>query len=143
MILAEDVVVVDYSRALADVLIDFAKHEIISSSKLDIITKVEPINVAKLELPSWVLDWSYSSTPHSHLNDIMRLKYRYSAASKIIAKFHFPERNRTLNFEGLNIARIKRLGKFNGMKHSRDFGSVIQSFHSWRALLPKDADGEA
>jgi hypothetical protein len=106
---------VDYNLSTRDVFTNFAKLEIETSKKLDIITRVYP-GTNTHELPSWVPDWSNTTKAWSHLflYDIALPQFRYSSAGETRAVVHLSADG--IAFKGVNIGSIELLSLESGME---------------------------
>lgn len=121
-------VVVDYNLLPKAVFTNFAKLEIETSRKLDIITRLVP-GRNLYNLPSWVPDWSMAARSPSHffLHNVIRPEFWYCSAgqTKAVARFI----GDGMIFKGVNIGYIELLGARSGMVNYWDI------LHGTRALL--------
>jgi hypothetical protein len=108
---------VDYGLSPRAVFTNFAKLEIETSKKLDIITRVLPdFNTHKL--PSWVPDWSRGAKWHVALYDMAQPELIFYAAGQSEANVAFDEDFMT--YKGIAIGYIDLLGPRTNMT---SFGS--------------------
>ncbi|KAH8778098.1 heterokaryon incompatibility protein-domain-containing protein [Hyaloscypha finlandica] len=125
---------VDYKLSTRNVFTNFAKLEIETSKKLDIITRVLPgTNIH--ELPSWVPDWSNATEAWSHffLYDISQPQFRYSSAGETRAVVHLSADR--IAFKGVNIGSIELLSLESGMEDYRDKpNGTLALFKLWELV---------
>jgi hypothetical protein len=106
---------VDYGLSPRAVFTNFAKLEIETSRKLDIITRVLP-DFNTQQLPSWVPDWSRDAgwpEEHESLYDMFQPELRFYAAGQSESEIAFKEDFMT--FKGINIGYIDLLGPRTNM----------------------------
>jgi hypothetical protein len=125
---------VNYSLTTREVFTNFAKLEIKTSSKLDIIARVVPDHKT-YDLPSWVPDWSASgeSDGHYFLYDATAPEFQFSAAARSKAFVAF-EVDR-LTFRGLKISCIRTLGPRPSMKDMFDLEDGLIALYNWWKLI--------
>jgi hypothetical protein len=125
---------VDYKLSTRDVFTNFAKLEIETSKKLDVITRVYPgTNTHKL--PSWVPDWSNTTKAWSHvfLYDISLPQFRFSSAGETEAVVHLKADR--IAFKGVNIGSIELLSLESGMEDRSDEpNGTIALFKLWELV---------
>ncbi|KAH8750972.1 heterokaryon incompatibility protein-domain-containing protein [Hyaloscypha sp. PMI_1271] len=125
---------VDYKLSTRDVFTNFAKLEIETSKKLDIITRVYP-GTNTHELPSWVPDWSNTTTAWSHifLYDISFPQFRFSSAGETRAVVYLSADR--IAFKGVKIGSIELLGLESGMENGRDEpNGTLALFKLWELV---------
>ncbi|KAE8444971.1 hypothetical protein EG329_014099 [Mollisiaceae sp. DMI_Dod_QoI] len=127
---------IDYSLSVTRVFTDFAKLEIASSNRVNILTRVCS-NPTSYGLPSWVPNLAMGRTGHRFLRDITDPEYTFSAAKDTAAVIAFDTREDVLTFEGLAVGCLNIVGPSTNMKGSEDTDALLQGFFRWWSLLSK------
>jgi Heterokaryon incompatibility protein (HET) len=125
---------VDYELSTKEVFTNFAKLEIETSKKLDIITRVLP-GTTLHDLPSWVPDWSSPAqkSTHTFIYHVYQPQFRYSAGSRTEAAVAFGVGR--LTFTGVKIGSIDLLGPQSGMENYWDAShGTLALFKLWELV---------
>ncbi|KAE9377436.1 HET-domain-containing protein [Stipitochalara longipes BDJ] len=129
---------VDYNLSTAALYTNFAKLEIETSKKLDILAQIVPGRSIHF-LPSWVPDWSAAANliAHVHLFGTHKAEIRYFSAGQTEAVTTFGIDNMT--FKGVNIGHIKLLSPGTGMTECPDvFSGALVLFSLWKLFARID-----
>jgi hypothetical protein len=109
---------IDYNLSTRALFTNFAKLEIATSKKLDIITRVVPGSHSPY-LPSWVPDWSWRyRARHVFLYSAIQLEWRFCSAAESQADVAFD--GDVMTFKGITIGYIDLLGPQTNMIDSYD-----------------------
>jgi hypothetical protein len=104
---------IDYNLSTGALFTNFAELEIVTSKKLDIITRVDPC-LHTHHLPSWVPDWSWSHRKnHEFLYSTKHPQYRFYSAGKSQADVAI--NGDVMTFTGITIGYIDFLGPRTNM----------------------------
>jgi hypothetical protein len=104
---------IDYNLSTRKLFTNFAKLEIKTSKKLDIITRIVP-RFNSYHLPSWVPDWSWSHwTDHFFLYCSTQPEFRFYSAGESQVDVAF--NGDVMTFKGITIGYIDFLGPQTNM----------------------------
>lgn len=126
---------VDYSLSVAKVYTDFARLEIFTSNRLDILTRV-CTSLDSDRLPSWVPNWaSKPNSRHHFLRTSTEPQPNFSASAKVGAIINFDTREDVLTFEGLSIGCLDLIGPSTSMESADDIDSLPPAFLRWWSVV--------
>lgn len=125
---------IDYTLSTSEVYTEFARLEISSSRRLNILAHFLP--GSDKGLPSWAPDWTGPEYNHLYLRYAIGKTRNFSAAADTDAIATFDASGSVLNFKGLPVGCLDAVGLPTCM---RDFDNVniifLIAFSQWRAMI--------
>lgn len=124
---------IDYSAPVTKVYTDFARAEIQTSAKLDILTSVlRGDGTNPHRLPSWVPDWSDPFLrEHLFLGD---KKYAFAAAAKTEPSFSLANDGDVLRVKAFQIGHVAQLGQATEMEDAERQVKGVVAIYAWWKL---------
>jgi hypothetical protein len=127
-----DGIQIDYSLSCEQVYRSWAMHSIVNKRGLKLLSSAERGPNSKLDLPSWIPDWSKQGgrNPLSGMG--------FEAAGETTAEVSISEDGRVLNVVGLTVDIIQRVGSL--VVGSWEKGPVDSNWSEYEALVSASRD---
>jgi hypothetical protein len=127
---------IDYSLDVARIYTDFARSEISTSRRLNILTCVCSSS-RSYDLPSWVPDLALGPTGHFFFRNAELPRFNFSAAVETDAITTFDAQQNVLAFKGLVVGCLDVVGPPTDMTSWNDLKALPEAFIRWWYLVTK------
>jgi hypothetical protein len=121
----------DYCRSLRKIFTNVDEYLLISNSSLN-LTYFTTISTSIPDLPSWIPDWTSTSTWNE--NHIRQLAQTNQPLYGCKADAPISPDKKTLEAHGFCIDRIDHVGRSHNFNHNNGI-KALQIFHAWRKLV--------
>jgi hypothetical protein len=139
---------INYSLPVAQIYTDFAKQEITTSGRLDILTQIRYLafdgsKISKYNLPSWVPDWSldldclfFREIYNKHVDP------EFTASKGKPSECFFINKGSVLIFKGVQIDSIESSGSYTGIKDWDEYPRAVLAIQAWWNLIREKSSND-